>query len=168
MVQALGQQLDKILIGALMGPTSLGYYDLAYRLVIRPFQMINPIFTRVGFPVFSRVQDDLERLRKGFLHLLEVIVAVLAPVYVAMIALAGPIIHVQLGPDYDPSIRLLRILSLLGLLLGIGNPVGSVVLARGRADVAFYLNVLRLGVFATAIVIGARYGMEEIAWGLVM
>ncbi|MCH7548935.1 MAG: MOP flippase family protein [Candidatus Krumholzibacteriota bacterium] len=167
MVQALGQQLDKILIGVLMGPSALGYYDLAYRLVVRPFQMINPIFTRVGFPVFARVQDDVLRLRKGFLHLVEVIAAVLAPVYAMMIALAVPFIHVQLGPDYDPSIRLLRILSLLGFLLGLGNPIGSVILARGRADVAFYLNVLRLFVLAGAITIGSRFGLEGIAWGLV-
>jgi O-antigen/teichoic acid export membrane protein len=162
------QQMDKLLIGALLGARPLGYYDLAYRLVARPYQLINPIFTRVAFPVFSRVQNDVDRVRKGFLELIEVVAGVLAPIYVAMIALAGPVIGLQLGPGYDPSIGLLRILAIVGFLYGLGNPLGSVLLARGRADVAFYLNLVRILVYAIAIWVGSRFGLDAIAWSLVV
>jgi len=168
MVNALGQQLDKILIGALMGPEQLGFYDLAYRLMIRPYQLISPMFTRVAFPLFSKVQDDFDRLRKGFLEMIGVLGALTAPLYAGMIALAEPIVLVQMGSGYEPCIPLLRILSLLGFLYSIGSPMGSILLARGRADVAFYINVLRTLLLAGAVVVGAQFGLEGIAWSLVI
>jgi len=168
LLNVLGQQVDKILIGAFMGPVELGYYDLAYRLVVRPLQVIAPVFSRVGFPVFSKVQDDLDRLRKGFMEMLDVIVSMMAPLYVAIAVLAGPIVRIQLGPGYEPVIPLLRILSILGLIYSLGTPMGAILLARGRADVAFYLNVLRTALFAAAVVVGARFGVEGIAWALIL
>ena len=168
LLNVLGQQVDKILIGTLMGPVALGFYDLAYRLVVRPMQLIAPIFSRVGFPVFSKVQDDFDRLRKGFMEMLDVIAAFMAPLYAAMAVLAGPIVRVQLGAGYEPVIPLLRILSILGMLYSLGAPMGSILLARGRADVAFYLNVLRTALFAGAVVLGARFGVEGIAWALIL
>lgn len=168
LLNALGQQVDKVLIGAFMGPVPLGYYDLAYRLVVRPLQVIAPVFSRVGFPVFSRVQHDFDRLRKGFMEMLDVIVAMMTPLYAAIAVLAAPIVHIQLGAGYEPVIPLLRILSLLGFLYSIGTPMGSILLARGRADVAFYLNVLRTALFAAAVVLGSRFGVEGIAWALIL
>jgi O-antigen/teichoic acid export membrane protein len=168
LLNALGQQVDKVLIGAFMGPVLLGYYDLAYRLVVRPLQVIAPVFSRVGFPVFSRVQDDFDRLRKGFMEMLDVIVTMMTPLYAAMAVLAGPIVRIQLGPGYEPVVPLLRILSILGFLYSIGTPMGSILLARGRADVAFYLNVLRTALFTAAVIIGSRFGVEAIAWALIL
>lgn len=164
----LSQQLDKLLIGVMMGAGPLGYYDLAYRLIARPYQTINPVFTRVAFPVFSRVQNEVERLRKGFLELIEVLGAIMIPIYVALAALAAPVVFLQLGPQYGETVGLVRVLAILGGLYALGNPLGSVLLARGRADVAFFMNLLRIAVYAGAIWIGSRFGLSGVAWALVI
>jgi O-antigen/teichoic acid export membrane protein len=164
----LGQQLDKIVIGILMGPVSLGYYDMASRLITRPYQIINPVFTRVAFPVFSAVQKDRDRLRKGYLELMEVLNALTIPLYVGMMALAAPFVQVQLGDKFAPSIPLLQILSILGLAFALSSPAGSLILACGRADVGFYLNVLRTGLILPGVWIGARWDLAGIAWAMVI
>jgi O-antigen/teichoic acid export membrane protein len=66
-VNFLGANLDKLLVGSLIGTKALGYYSVAYQLVMRPMQVVNPVFTRVAFPLFAKVQTDNERLRAGFL-----------------------------------------------------------------------------------------------------
>ncbi len=164
----VGQHLDKLVIGILMGPGPLGYYELAYRLIARPYQIINPIFTRVAFPVFSAVQKDRDRLRKGYLELIEVLGAVTVPLYAILFALAPAFIRVQLGPDYEPSIPLLRILCIVGLSYSLLSPVGSLLLACGRADVGFYINVVRTTLILVGMWIGSRFGLEGIAWALVI
>jgi len=167
-VNTLGRQLDKVVIGATMNTDLMGYYYLANRLVTLPYQVINPVFTRVAFPVFSRVQDDKDRLRKGFLEMISVVVVVMAPIYVGLAVLARPIVAIQLGAGYGPVIALIQILSILGFLYAVSNPLGSVILARGRSDVAFYLNVVRTGLFAVALWFGVRIGLKGAAWSLVL
>jgi len=163
----LGQQLDKIVIGIVMGATPLGYYDMASRLTSRPYQIINPIFTRVAFPVFSAVQNDRERLRKGYLELMEVLTGLTIPIYVGMVALATPFVLVQLGEKFAPSIPLLQILSIMGFAFALSSPAGSLILACGRADIGFYLNVLRTGMILLGIYVGAHWGLVGIAWAMV-
>jgi O-antigen/teichoic acid export membrane protein len=167
-VNLLGQHMDKIVIGILMGPVPLGYYELAYRLVARPYQIINPIFTRVAFPVFSTVQHDVNRLRRGYLELIEMLGAVMIPLHVLLFALAPAFIRVQLGPDYEPTIPLLRILSIVGLTFAITSPAGSLLLACGRADLGFYINIGRTSLIFVGIWVGSRFGLEGIAWALVI
>lgn len=164
----LGQQLDKIVIGILMGPKVLGFYDLAYRLIARPYQIINPIFTRVAFPVFSAVQTDRNRLRKGYLELIEVLGSVTIPLYVGMFALAPAFIRVQLGPGYEMTVHLLRILCVVGLSFSLTSPAGSLLMACGRADLGFYLNVFRTSLMFLGIWLGSRWGVGGIAWALVV
>jgi O-antigen/teichoic acid export membrane protein len=151
-----------------MGPVPLGYYELAYRLVARPYQIINPIFTRVAFPVFSTVQHDVNRLRRGYLELIEMLGAVMIPLHVLLFALAPAFIRVQLGPDYEPTIPLLRILSIVGLTFAITSPAGSLLLACGRADLGFYINIGRTSLIFVGIWVGSRFGLEGIAWALVI
>ena len=164
----LGQHLDKIVIGIVMGPAPLGYYDMASRLISRPYQIVNPVFTRVAFPVFSAVQKDRDRLRKGYLELMEVLNALTIPLYVGMLALASPFVLVQLGEKFAPSIELLQILSIVGLAFALSSPSGSLILACGRADIGFYLNILRTGLILLGIWIGAHWGLTGIAWSLVI
>ncbi len=44
--------LDKLLIGRILGSSALGFYNVAYQLMMRPLMVLNPILTRVAFPVF--------------------------------------------------------------------------------------------------------------------
>lgn len=164
----LGQQLDKIVIGIVMGATPLGYYDMASRLISRPYQVINPVFTRVAFPVFSAVQKDRDRLRKGYLELMEVLTGLTIPIYVGMMALASPFVLVQLGEKFAPSIPLLQILSIVGFAFALSSPAGSLILACGRADIGFYLNVIRTAMILLGIWVGARWGLVGIAWAMVI
>jgi O-antigen/teichoic acid export membrane protein len=151
-----------------LGATPLGYYDMASRLVLRPYQVINPVFTRVAFPVFSAVQKDRDRLRKGYLELMEVLTGLTIPIYLGMMALASPFVLVQLGEKFAPSIPLLQILAIMGLAFALSSPAGSLILACGRADIGFYLNVLRTTTILIGIWVGAHWGLTGIAWAMVL
>jgi O-antigen/teichoic acid export membrane protein len=166
-VNLAGQHLDKLVIGFLMGPGPLGYYELAYRFISRPYQIVNSLFTRVAFPVFSAVQKDRDRMRKGYLELIEALGALTIPLYVAMFALAGPLVGVQLGPRYETTVSLLQILWVVGLSFAITSPAGTLLLACGRADLGFYVNVVRTTLILVGVWIGSRWGLTGIAWSLV-
>ncbi len=167
-LNVLGQQLDRIIIGATMSTAQLGYYDLGWKLVIRPYQILTPVFTRVAFPVLSRVQHDLERVRKGFLEMIDVVATAMGAIYGGIAALAAPYVLLQLSGDYGPTIVIVRVLAGVGFLFALGTPMGSVLLALGRPDVGMKLNALRTALFAAAIAVGARFGAVGVAAAILL
>jgi O-antigen/teichoic acid export membrane protein len=51
---------DYILIGKFLGSEPLGYYTLAYQIMLYPVQIVSQIISRVMFPAYARIQDNLE------------------------------------------------------------------------------------------------------------
>lgn len=166
-INYLAWQLDKVFVGSLLGAQALGYYQVAYELMVRPFLVINPIVTRVAFPVFSKMQSDDERLKGGYLKLTSMLAAVLMPAYWGLVVVAEPLILLLLGPDWHPSVKVFQILCLLGFFYSVGNPLGTLLLAKGRADLGFYMNGLVLVLYGTAVWVGSHFGVTGIATALV-
>lgn len=159
-------QFDTILIGKLLGVEALGIYTVAKSLSMRPAQIINPIITSVTFPVMAKVQDDTIKLKNIYLKTINYLSSVNFPIYVLIALLAEPIILTFFGEKWDDSIVILQILSLYGAIRSTGNPIGSLQLAKGRADLGFYWN---LGLFAfipLTIYIGSRWGLNGVAYSL--
>jgi O-antigen/teichoic acid export membrane protein len=148
---AVNARVDQLAIGPILGATALGYYNVAQRLAVDPVQKINPIVTRVAFPVFSLVQADSERLRRGYLRLTELLVGINAPLLLGLAATAHLVVPVVLGPRWDEAVALIRILSLYALARSVGNAGGALILAKGRADWSFYWNIALLLVLPGAV-----------------
>ncbi|HEX5435625.1 MAG TPA: MOP flippase family protein [Gemmatimonadaceae bacterium] len=154
----LAARLDQLLVGALLGAQPLGYYNLAWSLVIQPITKINPILTRVAFPVFARVQDDIERLRRGFLTLSRMLALVNVPLLIGLAATAPAVVRVLYGDGWQPVVPLVQVLALVALLRSSANPVGSLLLARGRADLGFKWSVAILLVMVPTVYFSTELG----------
>lgn len=138
--------LIQLLIGRVLGASALGFYTLAFDLVLRPIGVINPIITRVAFPVFSMIQGDAAMVRRGYLKMLRFLSLVNFPLTLGIGAVAGVAVPVIYGDQWMPSVVLVQILSVLAMLYSTGNPVGSLLLSHGRADRAFYWNMAKIAI----------------------
>ncbi len=56
------------MVAKLLPVAALGVYQLANNLSNLPTSQMAMVITRVAFPVFSRLQEDPERLRTAFLR----------------------------------------------------------------------------------------------------
>lgn len=154
----IGSRVDQLLLGTFLGAEALGYYSLALNLVMLPVQRLNPAFTRVAFPIFARIQTENERLRHSYMRLVEVVAASNFPLFFIIAAAAPVFVDVFWGEKWAPSIILIQILAFVALLRSTGNPVGSLLLAKGRADLGFYWTLLFLFTQTPAIYVAARQG----------
>ncbi|MBJ6724273.1 MOP flippase family protein [Geomesophilobacter sediminis] len=157
MMNFLNSNFDYMLIGSLLGAKELGYYTLAYNLVLKPSQVINPILTRVAFPVLARVQHESSRLRHGYLKMLRYVASLNAPV-MAGLAATVPLAFPLLGTQWLPAVPLVQILCVVGLLRAICNPVGALLMAKGRADLGFRWNASLMVTQIPGLYLGARWG----------
>ena len=139
-------KVDQLLIGGFLGPEALGYYSMAWTVIVEPVYRINPIITTVAFPVFAQRQDNRAALRRGFLIVTKLLSTTNAPVVFGLAAIAPVAVPLALGEQWRPCVPLVELLSIVAIGRATYNPVGSLVLAVGRADLSFYRTITQFAV----------------------
>lgn len=163
LVNTFNMQADIFIGGRFLSPQALGVYSLPRDLSLRVAGVINPIVTRVGLPVMAKAQHDPAFLKNVYLRTLRMTSSVNFPIYTALAVFAPEVVVVFFGTQWDDAVPLLRILAIWGLLRSTGNPVGSLIFAVGRADLAFKWNLAMLFIVPPALWFGAQFGNQGIA-----
>lgn len=60
------------------------------------------------------------------------------------------------GEKWNSIIPILQLLCIVGLLRSVGNPIGSLLMAKARVDISFKFNVFKTFLFIPAIFIGGH------------
>ncbi|NIM12121.1 MAG: MOP flippase family protein [Candidatus Aminicenantes bacterium] len=162
-INRFNKNIDYLLIGRFLGAAALGYYSVAYTLMMKPIHRINPIITSVAFPALSEVQEDNAQIKKYFLKMIRYICYTAAPIFLLFFALSENLILVFYGNNWLLSVPILAIFSFLGILYSVGNPMGNLVLAKGRADIGFWENLAKTFFLFVANYIGLRWGIYGVA-----
>lgn len=159
----LGANLDKMFIGRGLGDSQLGIYTLPFQLILKPILIINPIFSRVAFPAFVNLRKDNSSLIRGYLELLRLNAFVTLPIFLFMAFSSDVIVELLLGPKWVEAGSILYILSLLGMFLVLGNPMGILILAKGKPNWSFYWNLFATGVYSVIFWFGSHYSSLIVA-----
>ncbi len=125
---------DDFLIGCFLGPVVLGYYSLAYKLLLTFTRLINSPFNNVAFSAFSRLQGDGAELRRFFDHLTRLTGAIAFPVFLGLAAIAPEMLATLFGQRWLIAAPVLRILCMVGILHSIAFLHGALLRAVGRAN----------------------------------
>ena len=163
----LSTNVDYILIGGFLGPAALGVYSIAYRLVTLPQLRLNPVLTRITFPIFARRANDDAALRRGLLESTRIVGFVTFPLLAGLAVTAPFLVPAVFGAQWEDSIVLIQILTIPGAIFALGNLQGSVFLAKDRADIGFKLHVVRLVLLVAALLPAVQIGIEAVAWAFV-
>jgi O-antigen/teichoic acid export membrane protein len=99
--------------------------------------------------------------------MLDLLASFNAPVLIGIAAIAPLLIPAVLGKQWSPIVPLVQVLAVFSLIRSMGNAGGSLILACGRADLAFYWNLGLLAFIPLTVFIGAQTaGLQGVAWSL--
>lgn len=144
-------QGDDAFVGWFFGATALGYYQIAYRMSNAPASEITQVISRVAFPAFSKIQNDMERLREGYFNVVRLSTILGFPMAAGIMAVAPQFVLVFLGEQWRPAIIVMQGLALWGGLRALGANIGPVFKAVGRPDVETKLQALKVLIIAVGI-----------------
>jgi O-antigen/teichoic acid export membrane protein len=166
----LHREADMFIGGAVIGSGPLGFYAIARNLALKlAMTVINPVVTRAGFPVMAHMQHDRPQLKATYLSMLRMVSSVNFPLYLMIALFAGEIIALLYGPQWGKATYYLEILAVWGLIRSIGNPVGNLVVAVGRAKLAFWWNSALLVVTPLILLIGTIFcELNGLVWSLLL
>lgn len=154
---------DNTIIGRYLGSAPLGYYQLAYNIMLFPIFGIAGLAARVLFPAFSEIQNDHERFRRVYIRACCSIAFITFPLMAGAAVLAGPLIRVFYGPQWGPVVPVLMILAPVGLIQSVVNLVGQIYTAKGRTGLMFKIGAITSCVFVLSFVIGLPWGIRGVA-----
>jgi PST family polysaccharide transporter len=158
--------LDAAIVGKYLGPANLGQYNLAMNLVSQPQAKLVSQITSIAFPVFSQLQEDLERMRGYYLKTLKVILVVVTPFLAILCASAHDFIVTVYGPKWEPAVIPVQIMCVYGFIKTISSIAEPVFLSQGRAGVFFKISMVRFACFIPSILYGVRYGIVGASWAI--
>ncbi len=168
LTNALNANLDKAIIGKVLGAGPLGLYTLAKDIVTVPNAKINPIITRVAFPVFSKIKDQVGAINRYYSKAIALLMMINLPALIGLSLVAHEFLYVVYGAQWLGAEDALVILAFVGILKAFASPGGSVLLAKGRSDIGFYWNIvwiIALSIFLTAFVL-IDQSIEAAAWAM--
>lgn len=143
------QRVDRILLGAVAGPTVLGVYAAAATLS----EVIRLLPSTIGQLIFSRVAEeravtpDVRRLRRQLL--------LLAALCVLALEVLAPLVPWLLGPAYADSVPLFRILLVGELFMGAALMDTRISLGLGAVHRVSLLTVSWVAVAVPAYLWGS-------------
>jgi PST family polysaccharide transporter len=159
LVNYFARNADKLIIGRYLGSASLGYYQLAYQLMLYPVQSVTGVLARVLFPAFAQVQDDHQRFRPAYLQACVTIATLTFPMMLGLTAVAAPFVEVFFGPKWRPVGTLLAILAPVGMVQSVASTVGGIYMAKGRTQLMFRVTVAATALIVAAFALGSRWGV---------
>lgn len=166
-LDVLYTRMYALLIGKLFSVTDLGFYSRALNTRQMPSSVLETVFNRVAFPVFSRAAIDKNLLVKGVKKALVVMMIINIPVMLSLAVVAEPFTIVLFGEKWLPSAPILQVLCLAGLLWPLHTVNLNALMAQGHSDLFLRIEVIKKVICLGVIVFACFYGVMAIAWAQV-
>lgn len=160
MVVFANANLDKIIVGGVLGPVALGYYVLAVNLSNWPVTAFSQPVRSVAPAALARVQSDPPAMRSMFLTAIGFLGAVTLPACVLLAAVSRPVVEVVYGTAWSPAAPVLVWLALLAVLKILFELCYDYFVVLASTRVVFVVQVIWLVALVPAVWVGAG------SWGL--
>jgi O-antigen/teichoic acid export membrane protein len=138
-----------------------GYYGLYYFAYEKARQPFDIVWTQIGnalYPAFSRVQGEIDRIRRGYFRGTRLLALLTLPLYVLLIGLADPVIPWIFGRKWMPAVGVFQIFAVMSALRTFTVMIPSPLMAMNRITVPLYLTIFRTAITLPALVMLGIYG----------
>ena len=148
----LNANLDKVVVGRILGTASLGLYGLSFNIASALPEYLRISFVRVLFPVYAAIQDQPEKLREAFLKSLTYLSLIYLPACVVLFLLAEDFISVVYGARWVPAAVALQILVFYGFFRTISDAAMPIFRAVGKPRLDFQVTSVQVIVLVLGLI----------------
>jgi O-antigen/teichoic acid export membrane protein len=162
-VTLVQSKADDLIIGLVLGATTLGYYTVGYRMLTYMTQLLSGTVQSVALPALARLQIDLGRFRRAFLGILQFLSLGAFPAFIGVAFVARDAVPLLFGPQWTPSIPVMQVLALAGAAKILQIASGTAFMASGRPGMQLRLNLVTTSLAVLGFALVVRNGIVAVA-----
>jgi len=155
--------VDYLIVGRVLGAGSLGFYSLAFSLANYPVTNFAFILSRVAFPAFAALRENVDYAKRMYLKMVRLLTALVAPPLVVLALVAEPLTLGLLGEKWQPAILPLQLLVVAGISRSVAYPSTDMLRALGFASIPFKISVLQAVLVVGGLLLLASRGIVVVA-----
>ncbi|MBD3296782.1 MAG: oligosaccharide flippase family protein [Candidatus Omnitrophica bacterium] len=160
----LATQGDDAFVGRVLGISALGLYQMAYHISNTFTTEVTHVISRVMFPAYSKLQDDLKRMAAAYLEVFSLNAFFSLMVFSGLVLFAGDFTRIFLGDKWLPAVAPLRVLAVAGLFRSMASATGVVFHSMGKPRIDTFWQSVRLAVLVIFIVpLTALWGLVGVS-----
>ncbi|HVJ53065.1 MAG TPA: oligosaccharide flippase family protein [Aliidongia sp.] len=159
----IGESVPYLILGRILNAEAIGLGQRAVLLCLFPERVILAGVGAVALPAFSQQVRDGKSLKDNYLRAIELITAAQWPALILLVLLAGPIVALLLGPQWQDAVPLVEI---IGTALLFSFPISlhyptlvAVGAIRYLPPVVVVQAIVSIGLLSFL----ARYGLQAAA-----
>lgn len=167
LIDVFSNSFLKFIITRQLGTSELGIYYLAVSLAFLPSEISSTVIGEVSFPLFSKYQAHLEKLKSLFQSVLKGMYILTIPVCCLIIALAPALVENALGAKWAGTVPIIRILTFASIIGLLGNIIGPLHQGIGQPfKVAVNIGLQRITLVILIWLFTAYWGLNgaALAW----
>lgn len=159
LLDKLFMNLNNVFIGKFEAKATLGFYEQARRYATLWPQSIQGSVQGVFFPAFSKIQDDLPRLRAAFKRALCASVMIVVFPSFLICALSRPFIELVLTPKWLPCLPFWYLLTCTIVFYPIHALNLELLKARGQSGKFLMLELCKKGLALVSVFVLLQFGV---------
>jgi O-antigen/teichoic acid export membrane protein len=157
-----------LVIGKFFSAAQLGFYTKAQQFQRLASDQISNTIGSVAFPVYSKLQEQKEKLKNAMQKFLKHTIFIIVPIMSILIVIADSFVLELLTQKWAPMIPYLRLLCIVGLLYPIHVVNVQALVAQGKSNLNFKLEIIKNSLRILNIIITYRFGVFYIIVGEVV
>lgn len=167
-IMTIYSNLQTLIIGRVFSATELGYYTQANKLESIPTTAFEQIVNQVSFPIFSKLKDDKEKMKKGLKKIVISISYIVFPMMIFFYICATPIFQFLFTSKWDNSIPYFKYLCLMGMLYIINTMNTNLIKATGKKKLYFNFQLAKRIVGIIILLLSIKFGMSGLLIALII
>jgi O-antigen/teichoic acid export membrane protein len=150
-------------LGLVLGPAAVGYYNIAMRLVDILIRLFVVPVNQVALPAISRVQEDPAKVQGIVASGISAASLISCPAFIGTIVIAPELLLLALGAKWLPAVPVLQLLALRGIVWPVVVYGISLLYGLGQPGRLLSIHVIDLVLNLALLCLAAPFGVVWVA-----
>mgnify|MGYP006273745913 CR=1 FL=1 len=154
-----GENIDNLVVGAILEASAVGIYSRAYNLAGTPVNTLIGMTIRTAvFPAYARLEQETEKLIGALRHSITAAMLILGPLAALLIISADEVVAVLLGSQWGAAVIPLQLLAPALALRSAPRLAAALGRAKARLGLIFLTNAGMTALLAGLTAAGGHLG----------
>lgn len=159
-IQAVNWRAQPLVFGYLLPASLVGQLNLSGKLVGNTLEQVTSPIRALLFPAFSRLQDEKDRMRLGYVRSQGTICLITFPFAAGIAILAADIVPLVIGEKWLPAVPLMQLMAITRSIGAVQN-LGPVAMATANTKKLFHRDLRAFFIRWPLVILGMYLGRAD-------